>query len=340
MHARRVIWFALALLALVLGVPGAWAQEEPIVLRVWDQFTDPNEDEGMEMMIAAFEEANPNITIERDVMIFTDMQTVLPTALASGTGPDIFYYGGGAGWLGPLVQAGLVMPLEDAYEAQGWDHIYEWTKRDSRFGDHVYGIGNELEFLGVYYNMDIFEELELEVPMTYEEFTAVCDSLLEAGYIPIAFADGDGWPAYHQFSIFANNLAGKEKIEAALFGEGRWDDPEFVEAIQLFFVDMNQAGYFIPDTTAVSYDDGNAVFWNGMAAMHMTGTWLIGDTMNNTEANIGWFFFPPSTAATCCRPVGWGRCTSCPPRPSIPTRPLPSWTTCLTRSTPKYGWRP
>src|SRR5690606_17632583 len=102
---------ALALLALVLGVPGAWAQEEPIVLRVWDQFTDPNEDEGMQMMIAAFEEANPNVTIERDVMIFTDMQTVLPTALASGTGPDIFYYGGGAGWLGPLVEAGLVMPL-------------------------------------------------------------------------------------------------------------------------------------------------------------------------------------------------------------------------------------
>src|SRR5690606_5340537 len=100
------------------------------------------------------------------------------------------------------------------------------------------------------------------------------------------------------------NLAGKEKIEAALFGEGRWDDPEFVEAVQLFFVDMNQAGYFIPDTTAVSYDDGNAVFWNGMAAMHMTGTWLIGDTMNNTEANIGWFFFP-SIDGSDVLPPGW-----------------------------------
>ena len=155
--------------------------------------------------------------------------------------------------------------------------------------------------------MDIFEELELEVPTTYDEFTAVCDALLAAGYIPIAFADSPGWEAYHQFSIFANNLAGKEMMEEALFGEGRWDDPVFVEAIQLFFVDMNQAGYFIPDTTAVSYDDGNALFYNGLAAMHMTGTWLISDIVENMpDANVGFFFFPSIHGSEVLPPGGLG----------------------------------
>jgi len=34
-----------------------------------------------------------------------------------------------------------------------------------------------------------------------------------------------------------------------------------VEAIQTFFVDMNKAGYFIPDVNAVTYDDANMMFY-------------------------------------------------------------------------------
>lgn len=305
MHVRKAFWVLVVVLTLVLGVSGTQAQE-PVTLVVWDQFDDPHEDEGMKALIAAFEEANPGIKIEREAIDFQDMHVVLRTALASGTGPDVFYYGGGAGFLGPLVDAGLVMPLTETYEEQDWSHIYEWTKRDSIIGDEVYGIGNELEFIGVYYNIDIFEELGLEVPETFEEFLAVCEALKAAEYIPIAFADGPGWPAYHQFSIMANNILGKERLEEALFGEGRWDDPDVIKAIQLFFVDMNEAGYLIPDTAAVSYDDGNALFWNGMAAMHMTGTWLIGDTMANTDANIGWFFFPSIDGGEVLPPGGLG----------------------------------
>jgi raffinose/stachyose/melibiose transport system substrate-binding protein len=308
MHIRKGFWLLVIVLALVLGVSGTQAQQEPVTLVVWDQFYEETTNPGMEELVAAFEEANPNITIERQAYNFQDMHDVLRTALASGTGPDVFYYGGGAGFLGPLVDAGLVMPLEDAYETQGWnDYIFEWTKRDSTFDEHVYGIGNELEFIGVYYNMDIFEELGLEVPTTYEEFIAVCDAVKEAGYIPIAFADGPGWPAYHQFSIMTNNLLGKDRIEEALFGEGRWDDPDVIRGIQMFFVDMNQAGYFIPETTAVSYEDGNALFYNGMAAMHMTGTWLIGDIVENMpDTNVGFFFFPSIDGGEVLPPGGLG----------------------------------
>jgi raffinose/stachyose/melibiose transport system substrate-binding protein len=40
--------------------------------------------------------------------------------------------------------------------------------------------------------------------------------------------------------------------------------------------------------------------------MHMTGTWLIGDTMNNTDANIGWFFFPSIDGSEVLPPGGLG----------------------------------
>jgi len=256
MHARRGFLLLVVIIALVAGVAGAQAQE-PVTLLVWDQWGEDPEAVYMDELIAAFEEANPNIDIVQESFIFQDMHEILRTALASGTGPDVFYYGGGAGWLGPLVDAGLVMPLTEAYEEQGWnDLIFEWTKRDSTMNGEVYGIGNELEFIGAYYNMDIFEEVGLEVPESYDELLASCATLQDAGYIPIAFADQAGWPAYHMFSIMTNNLLGKEGIEEALFGEGRWDDPLVVEGIRKFFVEMNEAGCFIPNATAASYYSG------------------------------------------------------------------------------------
>ena len=99
---------------------------------------------------------------------------------------------------------------------------------------------NEIEFYGAYYNKGMFEELGLAVPTTYDEFLAVCEALKQAGKIPIAYANQGGWPAYHLFSVWANNFAGKAKMDELLFGDGSWNDPAIVAAIQAFFVDLNQ----------------------------------------------------------------------------------------------------
>ena len=130
MNKKSTCMAAILIAAMLMAsLPFVQAQE-PVTLVVWDQFDDQPDSEAMDMLIDAFEEAHPNITVDRQAYDFQDLHVVLRTALASGTGPDVFYYGGGAGFLGPLVDAGLVMPLEDVYEAQGWDHIFEWTKRD------------------------------------------------------------------------------------------------------------------------------------------------------------------------------------------------------------------
>ncbi|MBZ0301651.1 MAG: extracellular solute-binding protein [Anaerolineae bacterium] len=293
----------LALLTSIIGVQG----QDTVTLRVWDTFTEASDNAGMEKMIAAFEAANPTVKIERDTMRADDMRPILRTSLASGTGPDVMYYDTGPGFAGVLAEAGLLMPLDDAYTSKGWDdQLFQWTKARTTFGDKVYGIGNELEFLGVYYNMDIFDELGLEIPTTYEEFLTVCATVKEAGYIPVAFADAGKWPAYHMFSIFTNNIAGKDKMDSLLFGDGSWDDPDVIEAIKLFFVDMNQAGYLTPSTNAVSYDDGNGLYFNGQAAMHMTGSWLIGQILDNTTFPTGFFFFPSIDGKQILPPAGLG----------------------------------
>ena len=280
--------------------------QDTVTLRVWDTFSDAAQDEGMNALIAAFEEANPNIKIERDVQAVDSMRPIIQTSLASGTGPDVFYYDTGVGFAGVLADAGLLLPLDDAYATQGWEHIYPWTKERTNFGGKVYGVGNAVEFLGAYYNMDMFEELGLTVPTTYEEFLAVCEALKAAGKVPVSFGDSDGWPAFHMFSIWTNNLAGKEKMDELLFNNGSWEDPIVVEAIQKFFVDMNTAGYLIPTPTAVNYDDSVTLFTSGQAGIMITGTWLISTVVEQAAFEPGWFFVPNPNGSDPLPPAGLG----------------------------------
>ncbi len=284
------------------------AAAEKVTLRIWDTFTEEKQSAGMEKIIANFKEANPNIEIVREAQTIDDIRPVLQTTLAAGTGPDIMYYDTGPGYAGILVKAGLLLDLDSAYKDNGWDsRIFSWVKEGVTFDGKAYGIGNEIDFIGVYYNKKIFSELGVSEPKTYEEFIQICDKAKAAGYTPIAFADGDKWPAYHQFSIMANNIAGKEKLDKVLYGDGTWDDPDFVKSIQLFFVDMNKAGYLLPDTTAIKYTDGNAFFYSGKAAMHMTGTWLISEITDNAkDFETGFFFFPSIEGKPVLPPGGLG----------------------------------
>lgn len=276
----------------------------PVTLRVWDSFADEGVDAGMKMLIAGFEALYPNIKVQRDAQTTDSLRPIMQTALASGTGPDVLYYDTGPGYGKVLADAGLLLPLDDAYAAGAFSHVYDWTKARTTYGGKTYGIGNELETYWVFYNAEMFKQLGVDIPKTYADFLAVCAAAKSAGTVPVAFADQGGWPAYHLFSVYLNNVAGKAKVENLLLGGGSWDDPDVVEAIKLFFVDMNEAGYLIPDASAVSYDDAIALFNGGQAAMHISGTWAIGD-IADAPFEVGSFFLPKADGGA-LPPAGLG----------------------------------
>lgn len=303
---RRQFTLGTVLAAAAAGLPAvARSEDAPVTLRVWDTFTDDNVDQGMKALIDGFQKANPNITIQRDAQTTDNMRPIAQTALASGTGPDVIYYDTGPGYGKVLADAGLLLPLDDAYAAGAFSHVYDWTKARTTYGGKIYGVANELETYWAYYNVDLFKQLKLDVPKTYDDFLKVCAAIKQAGTVPVAFADQGGWPAYHLFSVYLNNLAGKKKMEDLLLGTGSWDIPEVVQATKEFFVDMNKAGYLIPDCTAVKYDDAIALFDAGQAAMHISGTWAMGNIAGKTSFEVGWFFVPKADGGT-LPPAGLG----------------------------------
>lgn len=282
----------------------AQAGGEGDTLLYWDGFQE--ESTVLDEIVAKYNET-ATVKVVRESQ--PQMRDILRTALDAGTGPDIMYYDTGPGFAGVLARAGLLLPLDEPYGQYGWnDRVAALAKQRATFDGKAYGIGHALELVGMFYNKRIFEEQGLSEPKTHEDLLLAADKLKGAGLIPIGFADQDKWPAGHTFSVFSGNIAGKDKMERAISGELPWNDPDFVQAIQIPFVDMNKAGYFIPEINAVTYDDWNGLFYAGQAAMSLTGTWMIRNYANPDMMpdQVGFFLYPSVGGKPIAPPSGLG----------------------------------
>src|SRR5687768_16040534 len=88
MSKARLV-FAVLLLLMVSAVGSVVAQDEPVTITLMGHSSTTAEDEALNEAVAAFEEANPNIDV--DVQLVPEYDTVIATAFASGDYPEVFY---------------------------------------------------------------------------------------------------------------------------------------------------------------------------------------------------------------------------------------------------------
>jgi raffinose/stachyose/melibiose transport system substrate-binding protein len=247
-------------------------------------------------MIDRFEKKHPNIRVKVTTIKVDDLRKLIKPALTSGKGPDIFAYDSGPGYLGLLAKSGLALDLTPYAKKYGWNERFPaWIRERNTFDGKLYGVGNRVELIGVYYNKAIFKKLGVGVPKNYSEFVNICKKAKAAGYIPISFDDKDQWPAFHIESVYYTAVAGKRKLDAVLKGKEGFDQPVFAKALDRF-IELKKNGYLSKNPLAVSYDDGNKEFYSGKAAMRITGTWMVPEMTQNMKDNVGFFILPPVNA--------------------------------------------
>lgn len=134
--------------------------------------------------IQEFMEDNPNIEVEYEVA--GDYDVKLRTALAAGTGPDLF-----AQWNGEIGQfylAETIVPVDPT--AMGLDTekdlIDQYVSAETilsggTFEGKLYGIPNEVSTYGCFLNNALWEEAgldpETDFPANWEDFPAVMEKL-------------------------------------------------------------------------------------------------------------------------------------------------------------------
>ena len=283
---------------LVLGgllLPVATAQDDPITVTEWDQFADSGitaAGPAMESLIAQCEQELPGIQVERTVVPSIGIRESYRLAATANEVPDLAYTWPAASVLAGYARNDVIAPISEYKQEYGWEWIDEFYLGRSSYEGELYAVPLEQDLVGVYYNQDIFNQLGLEVPSTYAEFLEVADAVKDAGYIPIAFGNRDRWPATNLFSLLMGLTSGREAEEALLFGDATWTQPEFVKAAETF-VDWADRGYLPLGFNAIGYDEANALFNQGQAAMNIGGTWVIQDIAPQ-RARFNW-------RLSCCR---------------------------------------
>ncbi|MBF0672151.1 MAG: extracellular solute-binding protein [Salinibacterium sp.] len=151
----------------------------------------------------------------------------------------------------------------------------------------------------VIYNVDIFEQHGLEVPTTWEELLAVCDTLQAAGVTPFygtfkePWSIGQGWFDYSVGGM-VDVAAFVEEINELGTEIGPDSEVSFQQTLKEPAERMMQlAEYANPDAPSRGYGDGNLAFANGEAAMYLQGPWALGEiAKTDDQLKLGTFPLP------------------------------------------------
>lgn len=236
-----------------------------------------------------FEKENPDI----DIVITSPAQamTVLKTRLVKDDIPDIITIAGELNYA-DFVDAEIIEDLSDQTEII--DRIQPayldmLSTLEFEPNGNIYAIPYACNAGGVVYNKDIFNELGLEIPTTWNEFISVIEEIKNAGITPFYFTFKDAWtimPAWN--AITANTQP------ADFFRDRRLDKTTFESEYRPIAEKVLQLSeYGHSDNFGIGYNDGNVAFAQGKAAMMIQGNWAIPEILKmNKEANLGMFILP------------------------------------------------
>jgi len=236
--------------------------------------------------VKAFNESHPDIKLE--LVGQQQINDVLRTAFQAGEAPDILQTPGAA-FIAEYIDAGLILPLDEASEAGGWkDKLLPWAYESGIIDGQLYSVPLTYESMVLYYNKTLFEANGWVPPTTLEELDALAENITAAGKHVFTYSNAEFKPSNeHLIGVYMNNFAGPDNVYKALLGEKPWTDPEFASAIDLLNTHIVDNGWYsgsLENYYTYTNNDVLGELANGEAAMMISGTWQL--------ANMKTFFTP------------------------------------------------
>lgn len=265
-------------------------ESAPVTLSVWAPFTGSDGDVLREIISNYNETNTDNITVEIDIMDNATLQSKLPTAVSTGTGPSFVLVG--IEYMKQYAENGLIEDISDFWEVTGVDqsNFYESVLAKSHIGDALYGVPMQYNLQYLYYNKDIFAAAGLDPetpPTTLEELKEMAIACTDESKHQYGFAIPFDYGAYVQY-LWANggNVINEEGTENLINSQENIDTLTWLQDLAL-----NEG--VSPDglTTA----DADTMFQAGQIAMYTNGPWNI-NGLNQLGINYGIAAIPAGSA--------------------------------------------
>ena len=281
----------LAVLPGLMFAGGAREEARPTTLTINSYMSDEAPKQALANLVAEFEAENPEISVEVNTIAHEQFKIVLPTWLTSSSPPDVVTWFAGYR-MQAFAERGMLEPLDDAFEGTAFTDAFPQAFVDaSSYDGRVYFLPQSWYWWAVYYNTEVFDNLGLEVPETWDEFLAVAEALKQGGVQPIAIGARDTWTAGGWFGALNSAINGMDYHLDLTMGNIPYTDAG-VRRVFETFAELNSRGYIMENATSYSWQEAATLLFNGEAGMYLMGQFLYDVAPSEVQPNLDFFRFP------------------------------------------------
>lgn len=264
-------------------------------LVIFSDMSNPAPRAVMEGMVERFAAMHPDLNIELTVIDREAYKTQIRNFLSANP-PDV------ANWyaanrMRPYVDAGLFEDISDLWgEAELADLAS--TKGAMTLDGKQWGVPYTYYQWGVYYRKDIFEELGLAEPATFDEEIANCQKIIDSGRKCYTIGTKFLWTAGGWFDYLNMRTNGYDYHAKLTAGEIAWTDAGVAETFANWrkLIDM---GAFIDNHTAYSWQEAMPFMVNGEATAYLMGNFAVSPLRDGglDDSKLDFYQFPAINAS-------------------------------------------
>ncbi|GAA4846475.1 extracellular solute-binding protein [Luteimicrobium xylanilyticum] len=265
-----------------------WENDDSALSDAWNKAID------------IFKEKHPGVKVEFELKTYDQMQQSGQLILDSKDTPDVLEYLKGNATAGSVAKAGLLTDLTQVAKDRGWD--LDNSAQDVGLYDASgvmgtgkrYGVTNYGEYVGMYYNKDLFAKYGLSVPTSLDELESDMQTFVDHKITPLALGSND-YPGEHLLYQLALLHMNHDSWSAYQQFTGEPDWSAWQQAAQTY-QDWVKKGYIAKSSTGVSAQDSGNAFEAGKYPMFYSGTWWAG-TFQDKIKSFKWdqFRWPDTT---------------------------------------------
>ncbi len=242
------------------------AEGEAVTFKFMHQWAEENRLPYWENLVNSYMEANPNVTIETEVVPNEPYKEKIRVMLGGNDVPDLFFTWDGE-WVSRFAKNKAITELDSLMSDEFKASFNQGILTTGQVDGVQYSLPIRTCVNFVLYNKQIFADNNITIPTTWDEFMAVCETLKNAGVTPIALGNAEGWAAAHYVSALNVQMVPWQTLNDDYYlVTGDFTDPGYLDAMNLLKA-MNDKGYFMDGMTSTSQNIAREMFNAGQTAM-------------------------------------------------------------------------
>lgn len=276
---KKLMLLGMLIIASVMIVACQEEEAENVEITFLNYSSNGGQEDTLTDMVEAFEEENPNITVNVETLGYDDYFTQLAIRVAGNQAPDVFELN----IENFRAYADKNALLEIETDDLDLDNVHATTLEAFQIGDKQFGLPTKFSNVVLIYNKDLFDQAEISYPTsswTWAEELAAAQAISNLGEdIYGIFRPIQTWEFYKTVAQNGGSMMNADQSAFTI------NSTENVEALEMMIARINETNV-TPNAEQMGGMGDWDLFLSGRLGMIVTGIWAFSNFAEN--ASFAW----------------------------------------------------